>query len=401
MRPIHLVRALLDRAAGLAFAAYGAWSWLGGPRPRLPLRADDLRRVLVVRLDLLGDAVFSVPAIEALAEAFPRARVDVLALPYAEPVVRRLEAVGRVYALDVNRLRRPSGWRELGRLLRLVWLLRRQRYDLAVGLSRLMGGVFAVLSGARWRIGYRAETYWGCYNLPVAGRRYDRGQHEVDHCLDLVRALGVSVVDRRPHLLGGRARNGRGPGPSPLPARRPYAVLVPGASNGSAKRWPPVYWSALGDRLASERGLEVVIAGSAAERPLAERVAAAMVGSADNRAAGTSIDELATLLGGAEIVIAGDTGPLHLAAALGVPVIGIYGPTDPANTGPLADRATVLRLGLACSPCYDLRSPADCKLPDRSAACMWGVGPDRVFEAVSELLDSGQQSAVSDRRAPI
>jgi ADP-heptose:LPS heptosyltransferase len=106
-----------------------------------------------------------------------------------------------------------------------------------------------------------------------------------------------------------------------------------------------------------------------------------------NLAGRTSVDELMPLLAGAAVVVAGDTGPLHLAAALGAPTVGIYGPTDPVNTGPCGTRTAVVRLGLSCSPCYDLRSPADCKLPDRSVACMWGISPERVFEAVAALLD--------------
>jgi ADP-heptose:LPS heptosyltransferase len=106
----------------------------------------------------------------------------------------------------------------------------------------------------------------------------------------------------------------------------------------------------------------------------------------------TSTEELFSLLAGAELVVAGDTGPLHVASALGTPVVGIFGPTDPTNTGPLAVRSEVVRLGIACSPCYDLRSPADCKLPDRSAACMWGLAPEAVLAAIGRVLGSGSTS---------
>ena len=89
---------------------------------------------------------------------------------------------------------------------------------------------------------------------------------------------------------------------------------------------------------------------------------------------------------GARVVVAGDTGPLHLASAVGTPVVGVYGPTDPRNTGPLGLGAHVVRLGIGCSPCYDLTGPAECKLPDRSVACMWGLSPDRVFESVAAVV---------------
>jgi ADP-heptose:LPS heptosyltransferase len=296
-------------------------------------------------------------------------------------------------------------------------VLRARRYDLAVGVSGLMGGVFAVLSGARWRLGYRDETYRGAYNIPVAGRRYRRPQHEVDYALDLVGALRVTTAVppdaiaivgpgvSAPSVTGafdtgaGRERVTsrstsvmtrpvlRPPRSSsrPLPPQ-PYAVLVPGASNGAAKRWPPVYWSQLGDRLARECGLGVVLSGSAGERALAATVDRGMQTRAMNLAGETSVEELTALLAGAAVVVAGDTGPVHLAAALDRPVVGIYGPTDPTNTGPRSPLGVALRLGLTCSPCYDLRTPADCKLPDQSTPCMWGLQPAQVFDAVAALL---------------
>jgi len=177
-------------------------------------------------------------------------------------------------------------------------------------------------------------------------------------------------------------------------------VLVPGASNGAAKRWPSAHWSALADWLHDERGLRIVLSGTAAERELARAVARGMRAPSDNLAGETTLDELAQLLAGAAVVVAGDTGPLHLAAALGAPVVGIYGPTDPANSGPRVERSAVVRLGLSCSPCYDLRSPADCKLPDRSMPCMWGITPERVYAAVDRLFDRTQPSASSQIGQP-
>jgi ADP-heptose:LPS heptosyltransferase len=112
-----------------------------------------------------------------------------------------------------------------------------------------------------------------------------------------------------------------------------------------------------------------------------------------NLAGSTSLDDLIALLAQAAVVVAGDTGPLHLAAALQTAVVGIYGPTDPVNTGPLGERAEVVRLGVFCSPCYDLRTPADCKLPDRSMICMQELSPKLVSDAVARVLDGDRATA--------
>jgi len=387
---LHGVRRLLSGAAAAGCAGYGVWSWLRGPRARFPLDPDSIHRILVIRVDLLGDLVFSLPALEALRAAFPRARIDALVLPYAAEILADLAAVDRVYQLDVNRYRRPREPAELRHLLAAIRDLRAEHYDLAVSLSGAVGGVLAVASGAPIRLGYVGDSYAGCFNAPVRGHRYDRPVHEVDYELNLLQAIGVPVTRARPGLS--QADHGRGE-PSELTASRsfepsapPYAVIVPGASNGSAKRWPARHWAVVGDHLASERGLEIVLAGAASERALAAEVANAMSAPLTNRVGTTSIGELRGLLAGAALVLAGDTGPLHLASALGRPVVGVYGPTDPTNTGPLASTAAVVRLGLACSPCYDLRSPADCKLPDRSIACMVNLEPARVLAAVDSVL---------------
>lgn len=168
-----LLRGAANALATAVLALYGCWARIRGPWGRAPLPSQ-VRRALVIRLDLMGDVVFSVPAIEALAAAFPRARVDALVLPYTAPLLDWVPAVNKVHQLDVNAYRRPAGWLRVGTLLAVLLALRQQRYDVAIGLSGRMGGVFAVASGARWRVGYARETYPGCYNLPVPGRRYRR-----------------------------------------------------------------------------------------------------------------------------------------------------------------------------------------------------------------------------------
>jgi ADP-heptose:LPS heptosyltransferase len=132
-------------------------------------------------------------------------------------------------------------------------------------------------------------------------------------------------------------------------------------------------------------GARVVVTGGPSERDLvASVVAGAGVGAVP--LVGTSLLELAGVLAGAEAVLSGDTGPLHLAAALGRPVVGVYGPTDPAQTGPLGPRAVVVRRPVPCGPCYDLREPAECKLPDRALVCMRELAPEAVLRGLLRLL---------------
>jgi ADP-heptose:LPS heptosyltransferase len=143
------------------------------------------------------------------------------------------------------------------------------------------------------------------------------------------------------------------------------------------------------------------LSGAASEQALAGEVQTAMQQPSRNLAGATSMTALMELLARAAVVVAGDTGPLHVAAALGAPLVGLFGPTDPVNTGPQALNGEVVRINLPCSPCYDLRSPADCKLPDRSLRCMWELTPELALAAVERVLDRAQQTADSEVESPL
>ncbi|HLH24970.1 MAG TPA: lipopolysaccharide heptosyltransferase II [Chloroflexota bacterium] len=372
-------RRAADAAAWGVFGGLGLATRLAGGRVAPPEPAR-VRRILVIRLDLLGDLVFAAPALAALRAAYPAAELTLLTLPYTRPLATLIPGVDRTLALDVNRYRRPAGWRHLGEVLALVRQLRTARFDLCLALHGRPAGALALLSGARYRVGYAAHAYPFAFNLPAPGRRYERRQHEVEYCLDLARRVGANgpPVPR----LTAPATDYRVPGLAP---GERYLVLHPGASNGSAKRWPATAWGQLAHAAARELGLRVVLSGGAGERALVAAVAAGARASAVPLV-GTSLLELAALLAGAEAVVSGDTGPLHVAAALGRPVLGIYGPTDPVQTGPLGARAAVVRRPVPCGPCYDLRAPAECKLPDGAHVCMRELQPDTVLAALLDLL---------------
>ena len=188
-------RRAADLAGWGAFGALGLATNLasGGRAGEGSARVDRraVRRILVIRLDLLGDLIFSLPAVRALRAAYPHAELTLLTLPYTRPLVELVPEVDRVLTLDVNRYRRPAGWRHLDEVVRLVRALRVARYDVCVALHGRPAGMLAVLSGARYRVGYAAHAYPFAFNVPVAGRRYARRQHEVEYCLDLARAAGA------------------------------------------------------------------------------------------------------------------------------------------------------------------------------------------------------------------
>lgn len=398
---IHFVQAVL-------FAIFTSLG-IGGrilrrERPVILLEPEKVRRILVIRLDLLGDVVNSMTAVAALHERFPGARVDMLTLPHTAAIPRQFSFVSEVYTLDTNMIRIPRNMlrRETYRAFIGIGLtLRRNRYDICISLFGLMASIWAFVSGAHQRIGYKRESYPYMFTDPLPGRRFDRRRHEIRWDLDLAARAGASGEWRTPslHVLPDAAARAeallaaRGVGPGDR-----LLGIHGGAVNGSAKRWPAMHWAALADRLIERHGVTIVLTGSANERHIAEDICARMRHRPVMLTGETDIDGLLAVLARCDLVISGDSGPLHMAVALGRPTVSLYGPTDPAIYGPTprpGQRAIVLRRDLACSPCYNLLATAEC--PYGQPSCMIDITVGQVFAAATRLLDGQRRE---EDRAP-
>jgi heptosyltransferase-2 len=207
-----------------------------------------------------------------------------------------------------------------------------------------------------------------------------RGESEVYYYRAMLQGVGLSVTaapdvslvardewrERAAALLGG-------PGA--------WVGLNPGASFGTAKRWHPVRFAAVADRLAARHDLRPVVLGSAAERPVAEALAAAMRAPVLNLCGRTSLGELMGVLSHLRLLLTNDSGPMHLAAALGTPLVAVFGSTDWRETAPFTDRAAVVRRTVYCSPCKLRECPIDHR-------CMTRVGIDEVAAAAERMLEA-------------
>ena len=155
--------------------------------------------------------------------------------------------------------------------------------------------------------------------------------------------------------------------------------IAPGAAFGPAKRWLPERFGALADRLIGALGADVLIFGSEAEKPLAEEIAHAMKHTPIVLAGETSLRELLSLMAGCRLIVANDSGPMHLAAAMGIPLIAIFGSTDERATGPLGTRVRIVRKPVECSPCGRCECPIDFR-------CMNNLSVEEVYRATLESV---------------
>lgn len=363
--------------------------------PREPYRPEDVRRILAIRLDPLGDLLLTRPALAAVRAKFPEAQLDLLALPFAALVGRLFPELDACYAYDVHQLR-PSG-NLLNRqnytdLARLLATLRGREYDVALSFCGRVSSFFAWASGARWRFGLRGEAAANTLTHAVPGRRYHRRRHEAEYCLAVAAAAGanerppfrpIQLPDGITRPLGERF-------PEWFGATGQRIVIHPGASNGWAKRWTPEGFGAVARQLVSQRGALVALTGSRGEADLTSEIASAVGAGVINLAGQVTLPELAGVMAAADLVISGDSGPLHLATQLGRPVVGIYGPSDPALSGPFSGQYDVVRLDLPCSPCYNATAPAICPLGHHR--CMRDLAPAGVIAAAERRLAPARPS---------
>ncbi|MDD5556501.1 MAG: lipopolysaccharide heptosyltransferase II [bacterium] len=344
---------------------------------------NEFRNIVVRGMNWLGDAVMTIPAVRALREIFPGAAVTMLAPDNLAPLWENEPAVSGVIPFG----RPPSARRKAA----LIRRLRAGRFDLGVLFpNSFESALWLLLGGVRVRLGYPTCGRRLLLNRPVAERR-GRGRHQVHRSMDLARALGPVTVEPVPSVA------------VPAPAARradellraggigtgePLLGINPGATYGSAKCWPPDRFARLAALARDRLGLRAAIVGGADERTLAEEIRAAAGGGAVNLAGGTTIMDLAAVARRCAVFVSNDTGPMHLAAAVGTPVVAVVGPTDPAETGPLG-RAVVVRGEADCAPCRRRECPTDHR-------CMTRITVEEVFAATAGM--AGGAGAAEGRR---
>jgi len=309
-------------------------------------------KALLVRLSSIGDVVHTLPALAALTRA--GWECSWLAEPAARPLLDGHPLLRHVVALPARRGFSPRA------AARAFSHLRRQRFDAAIDFQGLWkSAAWARLSGAQRVVGYASRWRREPASALLLGERADPAGlpgHVIDKNLWLLHALGIeavgtrefplpptaaeaALVDRELRAGGGRSGNGNGN----------LALLNPGGGWPN-KLWPPEAYAELARGLAA-RGLRCLVTWGPGEETLADRLAAASHGAAQ-RCFPTTLLEYVELARRARLVVAADTGTLHLACAVGTPVVGLYGPTDPARNGPFSPDDEVVRRAPACAPCH-------------------------------------------------
>jgi heptosyltransferase-2 len=343
---------------------------------------DKVNRVLIRGTNWIGDVVMTFPAIAAVRETLPKARITVLVKPWVADLVRMHPAVDEVMVYE-----RPGRHSGLGGLIALARELRGKNFDAALLLQNAIeAAIIARLAGIPVRAGYSTDARGLLLTHPVKRTAQVMTVHQSMYYLEMLKALGfrssgdaliLAATEKQRHsaekLLGQFG----------IAGRRPLVGMAPGAAYGPAKRWFPERFAAVADRLAGRTGCPVLLFGSAGDRASTEAVQAAAKNPFIDIAGRTNLEEAIALIARCDLFITNDSGLMHVAGALGVPTVAIFGSTNPQTTYPLGERTVILRRPVDCSPCLKKECPTDFR-------CMDLVTVDEVYdESVRLLAEAG------------
>lgn len=338
----------------------------------------------------IGDAVMATPALGALRRGFPRAEITAVAVPLVHELLAHHAHLDRSIRYD-------SGSRHAGLRgsLEMVRLLRAEGFNLAVLFPNgFDAALMAWLAGVPRRVGYARDARGLLLTsaVPLPGEPL----HQAASYLRIVQAalptpLGCDPAGLEPTLMLEAADHEAAASLLDSALPRSLVGICPGAVYGPAKRWLPRRFAEVADRLADRHGVAVAIFGGAEERGIADQVASAMRHPSLVLAGRATLRQSMAILSRCRLLVCNDSGLMHVAAALGVPVVAVFGPTDPRATAPLGGMQRLLRVDVSCAPCRFRKCPIDHR-------CMARVTEDAVCDAAAELLQgSGRANPPAPR----
>jgi lipopolysaccharide heptosyltransferase I len=354
------------------------------------------QRILLIKPSAIGDVVHTLPILKLVRNRYPSAHLAWLVTPACSGLLEGHPLLDEVILFD--RRRYGKGWKSPHSLFGLTSFtreLRRRKFDLVLDLQGLFrSGWLAWQTRAPIRVGFsNAREFAPLFYT----HRVDVGdveQHATDRYLKVAAAIGC---DTGPiEYVFNTTADDRALVTEKVGHNRPYAVLLPG-TNWPTKRWPVERFAALSWALKERLGFETIVAGGPDDVALAEKI------GGNNLAGKTTLRELVALLERASLVVANDSGPMHIATALNRPLVTVYGPTNPIRTGPYGRMDSVVRLDIPCSPCYSRKCSHQ--------SCLQWLGIEAVMQLAQTQLEvwgkrtregeaPAEPEASSPRRSP-
>jgi ADP-heptose:LPS heptosyltransferase len=341
------------------------------------------RRILCLRIERIGDLVMTLPALAELRALAPDASIDLVVGSWNAEIAAAIPSVSTVETLDAAWLARHGSGLSPFALVARAAAWRSRTYDLAINFEPdIRSNLALAASGAKRTVGFRSGG--GGPLLDVA-LDYDTRSHTADNAVRLVRAaLGGAAAPADARLQIPEAARAE--------ASRLLAPLGPGLKVGihvsggrEVKQWPEARFREVAEHLVADRSAGIVLTGAPGDRAQVDIVRSALPADRTLDLSGTGLLTVAAVLQQLDLFVTGDTGPMHVAHAVGTPIVAVLGPSDPARYAPRGLRDVVVRIDLPCSPCNRIRLPP-ARCTGHTPDCLAGIGAAQVIAAIDGVL---------------
>jgi heptosyltransferase-2 len=334
-----------------------------------------LNKILIRGTNWVGDAVMTLPAVASVRAAYPRAHLAILAKPPIDDIYKMFSAADEIIPYE-NKYDNPVG------VFQLAWRLRLKKFDAAILLQNAVeAAIMTLAAGIPLRAGFNTDGRGFLLTHPIRRTGEILKVHQIDYYLEMVKALGCADIDRAMHLETHI---------SPATAKdiikqyvpgngEPVIGIAPGATYGPAKRWMPERFAAAADRLSADLNARVVLFGGKSDWETAEQVRKNARADMINIAGKTTLQEAVYGISQCRLFISNDSGLMHVAGALNIPTVAIFGSTNPVTTSPAGEKTILVRKPVSCSPCLKKTCPTDFR-------CMTLITVDDVVAAANTLL---------------
>lgn len=345
---------------------------------RKEINVNKIDKILVRETNWIGDVILTFPALTTIRKNFPMSYITVLSRPWVAPLLENNPDVDEVIIYDYNGIHNGI----LGKI-RLAKTLKKRGFDLALLLQNAFdAALITLLARIPIRVGYNTDARGALLTNKVILDETVFGKHQVYYYLEMLNALGMDIIDENPVIkVSNKAKKSAIEILDSLNIQNNDFLIGinPGAYFGSAKRWLPERYALLSDMVYKDLGGKILIFGSKGEKVISEMILSVANSDIIDLTGKTSLLETTALIEKCSLFITNDSGLMHLAAALKVPLISIFGSTDPITTSPLGTSSIIIRKEVPCSPCLKRECPTDHK-------CMKLIEVDEVYQHVKKAL---------------
>jgi heptosyltransferase-2 len=341
------------------------------------LPRDGVRKILIRGTNWIGDAVLTLPAVAAIRATYPCAHIAVLVKPWVAEIYDLFSAVDEVIIYE-SKLDNPIG------VFKLAHKLRQKKFEAAILLQNAIeAAIIAFAAGIPLRAGYSSDGRGLLLTHSVKRTKEIRKIHQIDYYLKMVKALGCVSVGRELHLETKINRfNAQSVWRKFIPEKDKVIIgIAPGATYGPAKRWFPDRFAAVADKLNESHSLQIILLGGKADGETAQEVQRLARTDLINLAGKTTLREAIYLISQCRLLISNDSGLMHIAGALNIPTVAIFGSTNHITTAPMGNMSAIVRQDVSCGPCLKEKCPEDFR-------CMKLISVENVFTAAQNLLNN-------------